>query len=71
MRDTVLLVKLAAAPVEGAANDALVELLSRELHVPKRDIQILSGERSRSKRVEIVGLTSEALQARIATVVGS
>jgi uncharacterized protein YggU (UPF0235/DUF167 family) len=71
VRDAVLLVKLAAAPVEGAANDALVELLSRELHVPKRDIQILSGERSRSKNVEIVGLTSEALQARIAALISS
>ena len=59
LRDGVLQVKLAAAPVEGAANDALVELLSRQLRIPKRDIRIASGERSRTKRVEISGLTDE------------
>jgi len=58
-----LLVKLAAAPVDGAANDALVALLSEVLHVPKRSIRIKSGARSRTKVVEIDGVSdAEALK---------
>jgi uncharacterized protein len=57
VRDGIVLVKLAAAPVEGAANGALIELLSEVLHVPKRSIRIRSGERGRLKVVEIDGVT--------------
>jgi uncharacterized protein (TIGR00251 family) len=66
LRDGVLLVKLAAAPVEGAANAALIALLSDALHLRKRDIRIVSGERGRTKLVEITGLTKEDLAARLA-----
>jgi uncharacterized protein len=57
VRDGIVLVNLAAAPVEGAANDALIELLSEVLHVRKRSIRIRSGERGRLKIVEIDGVT--------------
>jgi uncharacterized protein (TIGR00251 family) len=49
VRDGAVLVRLAAAPVEGAANAELIDLLARILRIPKRDITIVSGERSRSK----------------------
>jgi uncharacterized protein len=52
-RDGALVVRLAAPPVEGAANDALIEFLARHYHVPRRAVRIVSGERSRVKRVEI------------------
>jgi uncharacterized protein (TIGR00251 family) len=52
-----LLVRLAAAPVEGAANAELVTFLSELLDVPKRQISILSGEKGRQKRVKISGVT--------------
>lgn len=55
-RDGRLLVRLAAAPVEGAANDALIDLLAALFHLPRRAIRITSGERSRSKVVAIDGL---------------
>jgi uncharacterized protein len=51
-----LVVRLAAPPVEGAANDALVDLLSRKLDLPHRSIQIVTGLRSRRKRVLISGM---------------
>ena len=66
IRDGVLHVKLAAAPVEGAANAALIDLLSRQLRVPKRSFRIAAGERSRTKTVEISGLTDEEVRARLA-----
>jgi uncharacterized protein (TIGR00251 family) len=48
-----LKVKLTAPPVDGAANEALIELLSSELGVPKRRISIVGGETSKSKLIEI------------------
>jgi uncharacterized protein len=65
MRDGAVLVRLAAAPVEGAANEALIEVLARALDRPKRDIQIVSGERSRSKRVLVDGLTRNQVLAAL------
>ena len=44
-----LAVRLAAPPVEGAANEALVGFLAKAFGVPKRAIRILSGETARQK----------------------
>ena len=57
-RADALLVRLSAPPVDGAANDELVRLLSDMLGVPRRNIEIVSGHRSRAKRVRITGVTS-------------
>jgi uncharacterized protein (TIGR00251 family) len=65
LRDGALLVKLAAAPVDGAANDELIALIAKTLRVPKRDITIVSGERSRSKRVRITGVDREQALTRL------
>ena len=48
-----LKVKLTAAPVDGKANEALVELLSEEYGVAKSRIRIVKGESGRRKVVEI------------------
>jgi uncharacterized protein (TIGR00251 family) len=58
-RDDVLVVRVAAPPVEGAANDALIEFFATALHVPRRAVRILSGARGRQKRVAIEGVTRE------------
>jgi uncharacterized protein len=58
-----LRVRLAAPPVNGAANDALVELLAKLLHVAKRDVRIVTGATSRRKLVEIDGVTAEQVLA--------
>jgi uncharacterized protein (TIGR00251 family) len=64
-RDGALLVRLAAAPVDGAANDELIALLARTLRIPKRDITIVSGERSRTKRIRIAGVDREEALAKL------
>ena len=64
-RDNALLVRLNAPPVEGAANAELLDLLSDILDVPKRALTIVSGERSRSKRVLIAGLDVAAVETRL------
>jgi uncharacterized protein (TIGR00251 family) len=53
----VVTVKLAAPPVEGAANKALVTLLSEKLGLPKRNIDIVSGKGSRLKLLRVRGLS--------------
>jgi hypothetical protein len=65
VRGDALVVRLAAAPVEGAANDALIELLARVLQIPLRAIRILTGDHSRHKRVAIEGVNAEAVRARL------
>jgi uncharacterized protein (TIGR00251 family) len=62
-RDGAYLIRLNAPPVEGAANSELIELLSDLLHVPRRNITIVSGERSRLKRVRVEGVTAEQASA--------
>ena len=59
MRGDAFLIRLAAPPLEGAANAALVELLADRLGVSVRVIRIVGGEHSRNKRVAVSGLTGE------------
>lgn len=61
-----LRVRLAAPPVEGAANKALVAFLSEVLGVPKRAVEIATGERGRRKLVRVAGLTAGELRRRLA-----
>ncbi|MFM8533975.1 MAG: DUF167 domain-containing protein [Acidimicrobiia bacterium] len=65
VRDGVLQIKLAAAPVDGAANDHLIALLAAALKIPKRDIIVVSGERSRSKRVRINGMERDQILSKL------
>ena len=51
-----LKIRLAAPPVEGRANDALIAWLSKALVVPTARIELMSGDTGRQKRVRIVGL---------------
>jgi uncharacterized protein (TIGR00251 family) len=60
-RGDALLVRLAAPPLDGAANAALVGYLARQLGVATRAVRIVSGERSRDKRVRVSGLSADAL----------
>jgi uncharacterized protein (TIGR00251 family) len=58
IRGNAILVRLNAPPVDGTANAELIRLLAVLLGVPQRNIQIVSGERSRGKRVRISGRTA-------------
>jgi uncharacterized protein (TIGR00251 family) len=49
-------IRLAATAVEGKANIALVEFLAEHYGVPRRSVRIVSGLKSRRKRVAIEGL---------------
>ena len=53
LRDGALRLRLAAPPIDGRANEALVAWLAESLGVPKRDVEVLRGESSRRKQVAI------------------
>ena len=65
VRGGALVIKLAAAPVDGAANEALVEYLSRLLDCPRRHIHIASGDKSRAKRITVAGTTAAEVTRRL------
>ena len=52
-----LKVRLTAPPLEDRANEALRRLLAERLNVPLSAVRIVSGEKSRNKRVAIVGVS--------------
>ncbi len=58
-----LKIRLTAPPVDDRANEALRRLLAASLKVPLSAVRIASGERSRSKRVEVRGVTAGAVRA--------
>jgi len=58
-----LKIRLTAPPVDDRANEALRKLLASRLKVPMSAVRIASGEHSRTKRVEIRGVTVETIRA--------
>jgi len=63
-----LKVKLAAPPVEGAANAALCAFLAEQLGVRKSAVTLVVGQTSRHKVVRVDGVTADEVQARFAVV---
>ena len=64
-RDNALLVRLNAAPVDGAANAELIEVLADALDVPRRAVTIVSGGTSKQKRVRIEGISAARAASRL------
>jgi uncharacterized protein (TIGR00251 family) len=60
-----LRIRLAAPPVDGAANDALIRFLAEILEVPRTAITIASGRQGRRKTVDIQGLRAEEAARRL------
>jgi uncharacterized protein len=61
MHDGCVKIRLAAPPVDGAANAALVEFVAEQVNVAKSRVRITAGLTSRRKTVEVDGVTPEAL----------
>jgi uncharacterized protein YggU (UPF0235/DUF167 family) len=62
--DGVLRVRVAAPPVDGAANRALVALVAGELGVPRSAVRIAAGETGRTKVLEVAGVDPARISAR-------
>jgi uncharacterized protein (TIGR00251 family) len=64
-RGGAILVRLAAAPVDGAANEELVAFLADILDIPKARISLIAGFHSRAKRVKVSGITAASVRIRL------
>jgi uncharacterized protein (TIGR00251 family) len=68
-RDDALLVRLASPPVEGAANDELIDLIASCLGIARRQISIVSGVHGRRKRLKVIGTDASSVAASLAITV--
>jgi uncharacterized protein (TIGR00251 family) len=66
-RDGALLVRLNAAPVDGAANAELIETIADAVGVPKRAVSIISGEKSRRKTVRVSGVSVDEVRSKLSS----
>ncbi len=51
-----LKVRLSSSPVKGKANKELIEVLAREFGIRKKDVEIISGKKSKNKMVRLHGV---------------
>ena len=63
MHDGRLKVAVTSPPVDGEANAAVIELLAKELGVPRRAVEIVAGTTGRRKTVRIDGVDAAAIEA--------
>lgn len=71
MREGALLVRVTAAPVDGAANEAVLAVLADACGVPRSAARLESGARGRAKRVSLPASTAERLAALAAEPPGT
>jgi uncharacterized protein (TIGR00251 family) len=66
--DGVIKIRIAAPPVENAANLTLIDFVAKRLGIAKRCVRIVSGAASRKKILEIDGVSAEAIWASLGPV---
>ena len=64
-------IRVAAPPEGGKANDAVLRLLADTLQVPRRDVEIVSGQGAREKIVALAGIDREEIERRLASATSS
>lgn len=65
LHDGRIKIRLAAPPVDGAANTELVEFIAKRVGVSKSKVRIVGGETSRRKLVEVEDVTPAVLEERL------
>jgi uncharacterized protein len=60
-----LKVRLQAPPVDGKANETLMEFLAEVLGVPRRQVTLLSGLTSKHKRVAVQGINAQEVRTKL------
>ena len=63
-----LKLRIAAAPVDGAANEEMIRVLAKFFSVARRDLEILSGHTSKTKRVRVRRLSVEGFVNAVSRV---
>lgn len=57
-------IKVNSPPVDGKANEALIQFLSDFLDIPKSSIELIAGQKSRIKKLKIVGITDDIIKLK-------
>lgn len=70
LRGDAIGIALKAPPVDGAANAALLKLLSRELKVPLAAVELVRGATGRSKWIRVAGWSAEQVRAALLAPAG-
>lgn len=65
LNDGTIKIRLTSPPVDGKANEALIEFLSDILDVPRSNIEIVAGATGRDKLVSVIDLDAETVHERI------
>jgi uncharacterized protein (TIGR00251 family) len=70
LADGAIQVRVAAPPVDGAANAALLRFLAEMFDVPRSRLEIISGASNRRKRIVIAGVAPDELETRLRAALG-
>jgi uncharacterized protein (TIGR00251 family) len=65
-RENELLLRLNAPPIEGRANKAAIAYIAHWFGVPRSSVSLVSGEKSRHKKFQIVGLNRDDFERKLA-----
>ena len=65
MHDSNIKIKVNSPPIDGKANEALIQFLSDFLSLPKSAIRLISGHKSRIKRVGITGMPEDVVMRKL------
>jgi uncharacterized protein (TIGR00251 family) len=71
LEDGILRIRIAAPPVEGKANAALVEFLAKVLSVRKNRIEVVAGDKSLDKIISVTDLSADEVQRRVNAWLGA
>ena len=64
-KDGTVKVYVTAVPEKGRANRAVIKVIAQRLGIPKSAVSLVSGERSRTKLIEVEGLSVEEVRRRL------
>ncbi|MCB0340597.1 MAG: YggU family protein [Pseudobdellovibrionaceae bacterium] len=70
LHDDRLKVRISSPPVDGKANEALIDFLSKQLKLVKKQITISQGQTSRKKLVVISGASEDEVRSVLMTLMG-
>jgi uncharacterized protein len=62
VQDGALRIRVAAPPVDGAANEELIRILSKALRLPSSSIEIIVGQGSKTKLIRATGITGQQIK---------
>jgi len=65
LADGTIKIHIAAPPVDGEANEALIRFLAEVLNVPKSRLEIVAGESGRDKLISVLDMDAETVQQRL------